>query len=71
MTVTKNAYFGVECSCSGLNLFQAKGDGCEHTAMVSDSKLLGFLINSLRTDEKGRVGDKYRYMNEDQLRSYQ
>ena len=46
-------------------MFQAKGEGCEHTAMVSDSKLLSFLLNSVKTGEKGVVSEKFQAMNED------
>lgn len=54
--VTKNAYYGVDCNCSGNNIFQTNGDGCEHTSLMSDSKLLNFLLNSVKTDDYGTVG---------------
>lgn len=44
--VTKNSYFGINCVCRGTTRFKSDGSGCNHTRMVSDPKLVDFVLNS-------------------------
>ena len=69
-TVKDSSYFGIDCSCQSLSLFQSSGSGCEHTSMVSDSRLLKFLIGSIQSNEFGQIGQKFSRMSEGQLKKY-
>lgn len=45
--VTKNAFFGIDCTCKGTKSRPSDGTKCaSHMNMVFDSKLINFVINS-------------------------
>lgn len=45
--VTKNAYFGVDCSCKGSRYWKSDGKGCaEHASLVEDAKVIELVLNS-------------------------
>lgn len=68
--VKENSYFGIDCGCRSPSLFQSSGSGCEHTSLVSDSKLLKFLIGSIQSNEFGKIGPKFSTMSEAELKNY-
>ena len=69
--VTKNAYFGMDCGCRSIgSLYRTDGLGCNHANMMSDSKLLTFILNSLKTTEKGKVGQRFLDMSDFEMIKY-
>jgi hypothetical protein len=46
LDVKDNAYFGMECDCAGTKILPKDGSKCMHTYMVTDAKLIKFVMAS-------------------------
>ena len=51
--VSSNEYQGVDCTCTS----QGSEDACDHMGMISDDKMIAYIVNSLK-DEQIAVGPK-------------
>ena len=69
-TVTKNAYFGIKCNCRSSVWGESTGDNCNHANMLSDRDLVHFVMESLYTKEKGKVGLRFLRMTNEELSNY-
>ena len=63
--VTKNAYYGVDCTCKGTAQQPQTGYQCtSHGDMVTDDKLVEFLVASANDGVAGQVGPNWAFKTE-------
>jgi hypothetical protein len=71
-SVTKNAYFGINCTCKGGKYIKSDGKKCgEHAALVEDALLIEFVFNSVKDGQTGRPSGKFSSMSSTTLKSYE
>lgn len=68
--VKKNAYFGSRCNCIGNDLYPNSGEDCNHMAMVSDPKLVEFILNSSMDGKKGKLSDEFLEMSNEKIEEF-
>lgn len=67
--VRQNAYFGIDCGCINHSILDKNGVDCSHTQLMSDAKLVQFVVNSSESGKKGKVGQRFQDMSETVLKN--
>ena len=68
--VSKNNYIGVDCTCRGSASNPRSGKSCDHQALLSDDKVVQFILRSAIDKRVGSVGHKFASMTEEELKDY-
>ena len=69
--VDMNAYFGIKCNCrNAFNIIKTTGIECNHPGLMTDPYLMEFVVQSLKTEEEGEVGQKFQEMSPEELEDY-
>ena len=69
--VKNNAYFGARCGCGSSYWWRkSSGQNCNHIGFLSDPYVVKFVVQSLKTKGRGRVGERFLRMSTEQLKDY-